>query len=223
MSLPQLDALLLDLDGTLVDTNRLNRSAWKASLAERGLEMTDVLYARIVGTHVELVNEVFGEVFGKDVPFAELLQRRLELAREIRIRDGIAPMPGARELLDWARGERIRCAVATTTAREIAEDIVIRAGLRDGIELVIGGDEVPQMKPAPDIYLECARRLGVAPSRCFVVEDTSAGAAAGRAAGMPYAVVPDLTTPTAEIAAGAATVCGSLHELLAWLKANLVR
>lgn len=206
-------ALLFDLDGTLVDTNRLNRSAWRQAVRERGLELDDELYARIVGTHVEFVRDVFAKTYGEHIAFDEILERRLALAAETRKRDGIAPMPGAREILEWASAHGIRCAVGTTTERAIALDILDRASFLGFIEHVVGGDEVVLKKPAPDIYLECANRLNIPAERCLVVEDTDAGARAGEAAGMPFVIVPDLSQPLPETVARAAGLYSSLRDL----------
>jgi HAD superfamily hydrolase (TIGR01509 family) len=205
------DALLFDLDGTLIDSNRLHRRAWQAAAEERGLVLEDEGYARMVGRGVEAVRAVFHDLFGQEAPFAEILARRLALAAEWR--SSLQTRPGAAEVLAWARSRAIRIAVGTTTHRGETLDVLERAGLRSFVEFVVGGDEVIEQKPAPDVYLACARLVGVPPERCLVVEDTSTGALAARRAGIPYVVVPDIVPPEPDIGAGAVAVFASLTEL----------
>ncbi|MEZ4662666.1 MAG: HAD family hydrolase [Caldilineaceae bacterium] len=103
--------------------------------------------------------------------------------------------------------------MATSTARPLALKKLTTTGLIDRFATIVGGDEVPNGKPAPDIFLAAAARLAVAPARCLVLEDSEAGVRAAHAAGMQSIMVPDLKAPSAAVKALALTVVQSLTDV----------
>ena len=134
-------------------------------------------------------------------------------------RDGIALKTGVHEVLDWLDEVQLPRAVATSTRRARAKVKLTEAGLFQRIDALVGGDEVPHGKPAPDLPLEAARRLGVAPSDCVVLEDSHPGVRAAIAAGMPVFMIPDLVEPADDVIAAGAIVVRSLHHVRAQLAA----
>ena len=118
----------------------------------------------------------------------------------------LEPFADAAETLGALRARGIAVAVASSSARERLAHTLRRAGLEDAFDVSVAGDEVEHGKPAPDMFLEAARRLGVEPARCAVVEDSPPGVAAGRAAGM-------LTVAVAR-APGHAAALGDAHRVL---------
>lgn len=121
-------------------------------------------------------------------------------------------MPGVQAMLGRCRTARLPCAVASSTKREQLEDRLHRAGLHGYFAGFAGGDEVDHGKPAPDIFLLAAQRLGVEARRCLVFEDSEHGARGAIAAGMGVVIVPDLTVPSAEARAFSTAVLTSLEE-----------
>lgn len=117
------------------------------------------------------------------------------------------------QLLDLLDAHGIARAVATSTQRERAARKLERNGLLPRFDALVGGDDVQQGKPAPDIFLAAARALGVAPARCLVLEDSNAGARAGLAAEMAVVLVPDLLEPDAAVIALGAHCQPSLLEV----------
>ena len=108
--------------------------------------------------------------------------------------------PGVVELLDFLAGRGLPLAVATSAGRATAEHHLGRAGLLDRFTALATRDDVERAKPHPDIYLEAARRLGVAPERCLAFEDSNIGLEAAHAAGTMAFMVPDLLQPLPESA-----------------------
>jgi beta-phosphoglucomutase len=136
----------------------------------------------------------------------------------------IEPRAGARDVLDRLAGRRVPLAVGTVTERATALGILGRAGLLDlfGAGRVVAGENVPRLKPAPDVYQETARRLGVPPDEQLVFEDSVTGIAAARSAGSPVVAMPTVRHPgyLASVAtAGASAVFPAWHDrdLLSWL------
>jgi HAD superfamily hydrolase (TIGR01509 family) len=121
---------------------------------------------------------------------------------------------GVVELLDFLAGRGLPLAVATSAARETAERHLGRAGLLERFIAVATRDDVARAKPAPDVYLEAARRLGVAPGRCVAFEDSSIGIVAAHAAGMRAVMIPDVLPPTEEARAKSLHIVEDLHEVL---------
>ena len=173
--------VIFDCDGTLVDSEPLAGEAWRRVVAPYGYEITEHDVAACVGrpyahTHAYLAERVA-------LPDAEstwpLLSRELFALIDARLQPFEDAITAVREL--EARG--VRVAVASSSVRERLDYTLAAAGLR--FEITVAGDEVEHGKPAPDMFLLAAERLGLAPARCVVVEDSPPGVAAGVAAGMP--------------------------------------
>ena len=176
------DALIFDCDGTLVDTAPAHLSALRVGLAAHGLAMTDGFYYPRAGlTPRALFDEFEREVVGRPMDRAAILglyapafQAGLHRLEEVTV---VADVARA-----W-RG-RVPMAVGSNGQRGNVEATLTATGLLRLFDLVVVASDVPRGKPAPDIFLEAARRMGVRPERCVVFEDTDEGLEAARAAGM---------------------------------------
>lgn len=183
--------VLFDLDGTLVDTERLQWKAYATVLAEHGvtvdLETYRVRFIAAAGGP-EWACATFG------LPFdAPTLRARKTVVYRRLIEAGVPPMPGARDALARLHGEH-RLAIATNTARAEVAVVLRGTGLAELLDAIVAREDYAAPKPAPDAYLTAAAAVGLAPADCVVVEDTPRGLQAGRAAGMRVVVVPsDLT------------------------------
>jgi HAD superfamily hydrolase (TIGR01509 family) len=125
---------------------------------------------------------------------------------------GIPLKPGLLEFLSFVEGQRLPIAVATSSDREYTEFSLRHAGLLERFNIVVTGDQIANGKPAPDIYLEAARRFSVEPHQCAVLEDSDAGILAVSRAGMLPFLIPDLKPPSEEATSAAFRVLRSLHE-----------
>lgn len=176
-------ALLLDMDGVLLDTERIWGLA-EAALCDR--------YGAIYGpadetaTHGVLIVEAchhYARRFGLTDADAPRLERELLDLMAGELEGEVPPLPGAVELLDAVAGT-MKLAVASNSRREVVDRALERAGLRDQFAAVVSADDVPRPKPAPDLYLEACRRLEVEPSAALAIEDSRVGAASALAGGL---------------------------------------
>lgn len=206
-------AAIFDMDGLLFDTESVGRWAWTEALAEVGLTMTDELYRRLVGKDMEARRLILCERFGDALPFERVKERRLTIGDERERSGGLTAKPGARELVNALADAGVPLALGTGTERERALRR-LRDGGMDRFAVIVTSADVAAGKPAPDIFLEAARQLGVAPQECVVFEDSPAGVAAAARAGMAVFVVPDLEPPTAEVRRMARALANDLYGLM---------
>jgi HAD superfamily hydrolase (TIGR01509 family) len=205
------------MDGTMLDTEPLYKAAWQRAAADLGFDLDDAFYLGLVGRSTADGEDALSRRFGGSFPLAEFRMRWPVRWRTRVEAEGIPTKPGLLELLTWVDERHMPLAVATSSDRDYAAFSLRRAGLDGRVATLVTGDEVDHGKPAPDIYLEAARRLGVDPSHALAIEDSDAGALAAHRAGMSVLLIPDLKAPSAEATAAACRVVGSLFEARAYI------
>ncbi|MFJ3924235.1 HAD family hydrolase [Streptomyces sp. NPDC090022] len=210
-----LQAVLLDMDGTLVDTEGFWWDAEVAVFGELGHRLDESWRDIVVGGPMSRSAGFLIESTGADITLAELtvlLNERFEA----RIADRVPLMPGAERLLSELARHNVPTALVSASHRRVI-DRVLRSLGPERFHLTVAGDEVPRTKPHPDPYLLAARTLGAHPPRCAVVEDTATGVAAAEAAGCRVVAVPSVGMIPA---APGRTVVGSLEDVdLSFLRA----
>lgn len=208
-----LKAVIFDMDGLLLDSEPLYRIAWREAAASFGFEISDELYGRLLGYSNGEAERKLASLVERPFPIDEFSRLRASSEERVFQTETVPMKPGALELIECLTRAKIRRAVATSTARRKAIPLLERTELLRHFEAVVCGDEIARSKPAPDIFIECIRRLDVQPGSCIVLEDSEAGIRAAHAAGIPAVMVPDLKQPSDEIAALAALVTASLIDL----------
>ena len=195
-------AVIFDCDGTLVDSEPLARVAWERTLAAHGYRLVDADLEHVLGLPYPVVHRYFAERAGGRLPGADTLYP--VLTRELLglFEAQLAPFEDAVATVGELRERGVAVAVASSSARARLEFALGHVGLDGAFAVTVAGDEVARGKPAPDMFLVAARRLGAEPSACVVVEDSAPGVAAGRAAGM--GVLGVVRAPGAEAALGEA-------------------
>jgi beta-phosphoglucomutase len=181
---PTLFGALWDLDGTLVDTEANHYAAWRALMREEtGRDLSLDEFRPTFGLRNDDILVRYLGFAGDAAEIARLSERKEELFRASLERDGVGTQPGALDLVAHLRALGARQAVASSAPPANIALIVRLLGLGDSFAAVVSGEEVARGKPAPDIFLRAADRLGLAPARTVVLEDAPAGVAAGKAAG----------------------------------------
>jgi HAD superfamily hydrolase (TIGR01509 family) len=207
-----IQAVLLDLDGLLIDSEPIYRSAWQSAATDLGYELSDDLYLTLIGLSDRDSEGVLMQAFGSEFPLAQFRGLwPVRWRRQVEV-SGIPVKPGLWDFLKVIEKRRLPAAVATSSDAEQAGMSLHAAGLSQRFSCIVTGDLVPNGKPAPDIFLEAARRLGFPPGHCIVLEDSEAGILAAAAAGMPALMIPDLKRPSARTTALAYRIFASLKE-----------
>jgi HAD superfamily hydrolase (TIGR01509 family) len=186
-------ALIFDMDGLLVDSEDLAADALRRFLENRGQEMTDGTMERTLGRRLPEAIAIIKEHYGLDGEVDDLTLE-YDLLRLEALRGSVRPMPGAAAIVEWARAAGLRVALASSSKRTHVDLSLQETGLAGKFDSETCGDEVTNGKPAPDIFLLAASRVGVDPEACVVLEDAPAGLAAGHAAGMRTIWVPNHKT-----------------------------
>lgn len=213
-----LKAVIFDVDGTLLDTERIYMQAWKDAAAELGYEITDELLKKTRAINVKDAARIFEAEIGNGFSYEKTRIGRVRIAEEIIKRESPILKPGVLALLDWLKENGIRLSVASSTHLKGTQEHLAESEILDRFEVVVGGDMVTKGKPNPDIFLKAAELLGVAPTECIVVEDSPAGIRAAAAAGMKAVLVPDQAAITEEIIALSDVVLKSLREMPAYME-----
>ena len=204
------EAALFDMDGLLLDTEALYIEAMQAAARTLNRAMPLAFCHSMVGIPGKECNLMIEEFYGEGFSIDEFRGHYSIHIRELL--DARIPVkPGAIELLEFLEGRGVPCAVATSAGRATAGHHLGRAGLLDRFKAVATRDDVPRAKPHPDVYLEAARRLGVAPERCVAFEDSNVGLTAAHAAGTMAIMVPDILPPLPEVRAKCVSVVVDLH------------
>ncbi|MCW5733471.1 MAG: HAD family phosphatase [Enhydrobacter sp.] len=207
------EAVIFDMDGTLIDSEAVYIAAMQDAAGTLGLAVPLDLCHAMVGVPSHECNVMLQEHYGPDFDLAGF-RGHFSSSVQRQMSERVPVKPGVVELLDHFRERGLPLAIATSAGRATAERNLGRAGLLDRFDALATRDDVEHPKPAPDLYLEAAKRLGVAAERCVAFEDSSIGIIAAHAAGMRAVMVLDILPPTEEARAKCFHIAEDLHEIL---------
>lgn len=176
-------AVIFDMDGVLVDSEPLHYRAAQAVLAREGEDLPWDVFAEYVGTTSIVTWAGLRTRFGLGESLDEYM-RRHDAAVSAVLEEPLQRLPGVTGLIEAVRSRGRRLALASSSQANWIAATLRGLGLDDTFEVIVSGDDVERAKPAPDIYLEASRRLGLSPARCIAIEDSPAGVRAAKAAGM---------------------------------------
>jgi len=206
-------AVIFDLDGVLADSEPWWNEIDAKLLGEYGVAYRGEYHRNVLGVSYRLALEFYKKTFGLSVPTEELMRRRGEIAAEF-FADRVGLFSSTKATLEELRQMNLHLAVATSSVSASARPFLDRHRLTAFFEVIVTGEEIERGKPAPDIYLRAAEKLGVTSEACLVIEDALSGVAAARAAGMRVAAIPDTRFVDAhEYEKEADYVLGSLSEI----------
>ena len=176
-------AVIWDVDGVIIDSAAQHLAAWRALARENDLPFSDELFWETFGMrNADIMPRMFG-ISGPEERITRLADRKEELYRDLLRREASA-LSGAKELLAALHTSGYRQALGSSAPAANLETIISLLGIGGYLEATVSGESVPQGKPAPDIFLTAAARLGIPPEHCLVIEDAPAGVEAAHAGGM---------------------------------------
>jgi HAD superfamily hydrolase (TIGR01509 family) len=183
-------AIIFDLDGVLADSEPWWNQIDAKLLAEYGVTYRGEHHQNVLGVSYRLAVEFYKKAFGISVSTQEMMQRRGEIATEF-FANRVGLFPNVKEVLEELPQMKLHLAVATSSVSASARPFLDRHELTKFFEVIVTGEEVEHGKPAPDVYLCAADKLGIPADACLVVEDALPGVAAAKAAGMRVVAIPD--------------------------------
>lgn len=193
----QLKACIFDLDGTMIDSERVTRAAYRVAFAQYGCHFTDGMYESILcggpGNRAKLRG------YFPDVDVDAVCRDAAEWKKKQYEQYGVPVKKGLYELLDVLEEKGIVCIIATMTKRKTATDILEKLHLEDRFQYQVFGDEVERGKPEPDIFLRALELSCITAGETVVLEDSYNGILAANSAGIPVIMIPDLLSPRPDL------------------------
>ncbi|CAH1553017.1 HAD family hydrolase [Vibrio owensii] len=209
-------AAIFDMDGLLLDTERVCMRIFQEACEAQNLPFYKDVYLSIIGRNAAGIEVIFRKAYGDDLD--RLHKEWRDRYDAVVKRQAIPVKDGVVELLEWLKEKGIPTAVATSTAKEVAQKKLALAGLSKYFDNLTTGCEVSHGKPDPEIYLLAASRLNVDPTKCIAFEDSNNGVRSAVAANMVTFQIPDLVEPCEEVRAFGHAIVPSLNHALAELK-----
>lgn len=211
-------ALVFDMDGLLLDSERIVKRSWNEAGNEMGIPDIGEHIYHTLGLNRKARNEYFKNAYGADFPLEDFNQRTSDIFFRIVGKNGIPLKAGARELLEYAKEHGYKIAVATSTSQTYAVKELTDAGIWQFFDGGIFGDLVKNAKPDPEIYLKACESIGMSPRDCLALEDAPAGVRSAHAAGLRVIVIPDLLQPDEETLALTYKKLDTLYDVIPLLK-----
>lgn len=213
--------VLFDMDGVILDSEKLYTRFWQEAGRSLGYPMTREHALGMRALNRDAAEEKLKGYFGPHVDYARMKARRIELMDAYVARHGIEPKEGIRELLSFLKEQGLPCAICTASPLERIRDYLTPLGLFDQFDALCTVYQVPKGKPEPDIYLFGAASLGVPPENCLALEDSAAGIQSAHRAGCMAVMVPDQDAPDADSLERITALADSLLDVAAMIRRNM--
>lgn len=211
----EIKAVLFDMDGLMVDTESLSTEAFINSAKVQGYNMTKEETLKVLGFTKANIYQFWIDYFqGTNVDGKKLVDDHYEYIENVLYTVGPEKMPYVEELLKYLRENNYKIAVASSSDTADIKNNLEKTKLEKYIDEIASGAEVENGKPAPDVFLLAAERLGVDPKDCLILEDSKAGIKAGKASGAMVFMVPDMFTVDKECEDTADRILTNLGEVI---------
>lgn len=216
------ELIIFDMDGLMFDTERIGHLAWERVAEKYQFSYSIDITKRFIGKNYKAIMAVLKDEYGENAPVEFWHEESWMERKQIFLENGTLGLkPGLIEILTFLKDLKIKLAVASSSKHADIIHHLNHEGLSEYFDFVVGGDEVKESKPNPDIFLMPCRAFDVVPQNALVIEDSYNGFLAARSAGIPVIVVPDLVEPTEDVLAEALGVFPSLHEVKAYIEKSL--
>lgn len=206
--------VLFDMDGVILDSEKLYARFWAAACASFGYDMSYEQALGMRSLNRDMGQAYLSSLFGPEIRYPDVRARRIELMDAYVEENGVEAKPGIFELLDCLQQRGIPCAVTTASPMDRIENHLGRLGLFHRFDHICTAYQVPHGKPAPDIYLLGAQTIGLPPENCLALEDSYTGILSAYRAGCKPTIVPDLDQPGDNILSIAYARADSLLDVI---------
>ena len=213
-------AVIFDMDGLMIDSERVTFECYKEVLKEMNLTMDEEFYKTLLGKPVKGIQQRFYDVYGNDFPIEDVMKKVHALIAEKFETEGVPVKKGLVSLLQYLKENSYKTIVATSSNRNRVDTILKQAGITDYFDDSICGDEVTKGKPDPEIFLKACQKLNVAADEAIVLEDSEAGIQASYDAHIKVICIPDMKYPEKQYEEKAASVLKDLGEVKTLLMAQ---
>lgn len=207
-------AVIFDMDGVLIDTEKWLNRYWCQAAKEAGFDVKPEQMLEIRSLAGKYAAPHLQKIFGPDFAYWTIRERRKELMKEHIARYGIEKKPGVDELLDYLAAKGIKTAVATATDPERTKDYLTQIGIYEKFDKIVSTSMVKDGKPKPDVYLYACEQIGEKPEQCIAIEDSPNGIISAVSAGIRTIMVPDLTEPDEETKKRIAGKAHTLYDVI---------
>ena len=212
------DAVVFDMDGIIFDSEQAVLDCWEILADKYGFGDIREVFLACTGTNDAKTKEIVLNAYGPDFPYDEYAKESSKIFHE-KYDGGNLPMKkGVNHILDFLKESGKKIALASSTRREIVTQELRDAGLLPYFDELVCGDMISKSKPDPEIYLKACEAIGVAPGRCYAIEDSYNGIRSAHAGGLKPIMVPDLLPATDEIIPLTVTVVEDLDRVIDYLK-----
>ena len=212
--------ILFDMDGLVLDSEILFTHFWREAANLLGYPMTEEQSYGMRSLGKKLGQPYLESLFGSDIDYTTLREKRIELMSAYVARHGIAPKPGIYKLLDHLEANGIATAIASSSPMDAIEKHLEAVNLKHRFQKLCSAHSIPNGKPAPDIYLLAAAELGLKPEECLALEDSPTGILSAYRAGCLPVMIPDLDQPGEDTKKLLYANADSLSDIIHILKAQ---
>lgn len=207
-------AVIFDMDGLMIDTEPVGNMICVKSNKKFGYEITEEMLFDLIGRNVQSAKLYFKDVFGEDYPYDEIRKESTRLRNEYYQTHDIEVKPGLYQLLDYFKNNDIKMAVASSTMSERVLKNLKDIHVEHYFDCIIGGEQIENGKPAPDIFLKALELLDVKNNEAVVLEDSKNGILASYYAHIPVICIPDIVKHTKETLDKTYLVLDSLDQVI---------
>lgn len=207
-------AVIFDMDGTLLDSERIGLEAWRYVIDKYALPFDLSLPYRSIGLNYNSMKILFLSELGEDYPFDKYWNYAKQYFAEYEERNGIPVKLGFDKLCTYLKSKSIGMYVATSTYHASAAKELEHSGILKYFDDIIGGDEITKGKPDPEIFIKASEKTGCGKDECLIIEDSANGLKAGIASGIRTVFIKDIVDVPAEISDKVYAKCGDLSEVI---------
>lgn len=208
------NTIIFDMDGTLFDTEQIAKLAWFEYGKLKNLPVTDEFYLSLIGRSKQSAQVMFDKYMPSHFDVDDAYHYTHEFMKEYKEKYGPKPKTDLKRLLNLLKDKGYKIALCSSSGEVTIEMNLNYVGIKEYFDVIVNGSMVSNGKPAPDIYLLTAEKLGVKPNECLVIEDSKNGILSGHKAGMDVIMVVDMIEPDDELKSICLEVYNQLDDIL---------